>query len=83
MLRKYKKIQASERQERWSKCNEKLVEIKPNLEIEQTINLQRKDQVFLTRQRIRHSLTTHRYIFDRSPMPGCVACHVTLKAIVW
>ncbi len=53
----------------------KLDEIHPKIGLyKPALQLSRKDQVLLTRCRIRHSRLTHSFLLNNEPVPECVFC---------
>lgn len=79
-------IMSDIRENLWAKSTDKLKEIRNSLKLKSIIyrKLSRKDEVFLTRLRIGHTLDTHDYLFSNSPRPGCVFCQTvfTVKHIL-
>lgn len=76
--RSLKHIMFINRQEMWNKSSDKLKNVKSSLKIDvkDKRQLNRSDEVFLTRVRIGHTIDSHSYYFSRTPRPGCVHCQV-------
>lgn len=80
MFNHFKNVQIQHRQERWSRSDHKLLFIRKDIKNKvATINRSRKDQVFLSRLRIGHTLETHSYLLNKTPQPGCIHCQQTLS----
>ena len=72
-------------QQLWDSCiNNKLHEINDKFQNKNTMPVNRKEQVVLTRCRIGHSRLTHSFLLNNEDQPWCIPCHqvYTIKHIL-
>ena len=69
----------SECQTKWQQCfNNKLFVIKPNFNDKHNFHCNRKDQIILTRCRIRHSRFSHLHLLNNDRASQCINCNELL-----